>query len=66
MISNASPTGDIYSAAFYQGMSGQSSSKFKDNPEYLATITAINKILEKYYDDVTQRVDLNKIPNTNI
>lgn len=64
LISNASPTGDIYSAAFYQGMSGQSSNKFKDNPEYLATITAINKILEKYYDDVTQRVDLNKIPNT--
>ena len=64
LISNASPTGEIYKASFYQGMSGQSSTSFKDNPKYLATVTAINKILEKYYDDVTQRVDLNKIPNT--
>lgn len=60
LISNGSPTGELYTTEFYKGMTSNGAS----NPEWYAKIHEINEILAPYYDNGTKTIRFDLIPNT--
>lgn len=60
LISNARPTDDVYTAAFYKGVT----SKTEQGALYYKTVSDINKILSKYFTQGDKNVHLELIPDT--
>ena len=61
LISNASPTGEVYTAEFYKHMTSDGTS----NPEWIAKVHEINELLAPYYDNGTKTIRFDLIPNTD-
>lgn len=63
LISSAKRNTEIYNSEFYKGLSGNKDIA-KVNPEYIKTVTELNKILVKYYDDISGIICFDKIEDT--
>lgn len=64
LIKNASPIDDQFSADFYSGMIDVNN-RDNANFEYIAAVTELNKILEKYYIVADRCIHLENIPDTD-
>lgn len=61
LISNAKPSDAVYNTIFYRGMQLKNGDI---NPEYLKVVTALNKMLEPYVNNLDGIVHLELIPDT--